>query len=854
MRAWILICGLFFITDAYSQPRKNVKVIGVLIDSVTNKALSKSDVVIKNSGRSISLQTDSKGNFATELNYFTTSEIAIDVNNYELEVVNNYNVNAGVVDLGRLILTAKSTVLNEVLIKGKRRYRDTTKIDLSGEKFDRAVMVDDLFSTHGFSKDVDGKLRYNGKVIGNLLVNGRDFFGKNNMDIYKLLPALTLKGIEVLETNIDSVTNTTLLRPTIDVDLKLKDQYTNGGFGSVIGGMGTGNRYIGGTGLYGYRDKKQLSVSLGSNNINIRNIPLTEPAISFSANGNNVRSEIADLTYNNAVSKKLDIDFMARGKIDNGLISSISERHDVLINQYSKTQNDANTESVSIPESRFKLSYKIDSLNLVQFVQTFNYSKTNSSNVTSYLIQSEGLNYASRLTKQQDSYSNGISTTLSYRRAFHSKKGRNLNISLGYLTSKNNTNETDSVYNFLLSGIKTYYIKSYRLVNNNLANINLNFTEPLNENSYLALSAAYKNDRLNYRPEVSSDSLLALLTTPVQVLNHYLQTGTQFHQVLKKISLDATVLLLYNKRENRETNTTTGVSFFNVGFDSKADYHIDKDHDVSFIYNASTRYPEKNEMINVNASYDLISQIGNNLQLKPEVKNSLKLNFDSRNEKWGGFNIIGGVDFYSSKIATTINFETGKPQTMYYDNIGNVFSAQLAFGLYKNASQNFSFNYNNSVTYQQQPIVVNKQKNMNSSWSFNQVVTTTKNIIKNVLTVSPIITSTFTKFHFESSTINVVTASYSDRVSLSVAKFKLDVLPLVNYSRSVNSLTSLSMNASLSRPVFKTGLVWLQGYDLFNSFKYNNNFGNAAYVQTVKYSNVSRYFIVGFNLKFNNIK
>ena len=845
-----------FVNCAYGQSQKLLTIQGKLVDSINNKPILKLNVDIGITVNSkIRVITDNQGDFTTRLNT-DVKEVVISVDGYKIRriKVEHSNSTHDTISLGSILISKKSIELDEVIVKAKGRYRDTTWIDLSQQSFQRSVMVDDVFSTNGFFKDASGQLYYKGKLIGNLTVNGRDFFGKNNMDIYKLLPALTLKGIEVLETNIDSVTNTSLLRPTIDVNLKLKEQYNSGGFGNVIGGIGTNNRYIGGTGLYGYRNKKQLSFSLGSNNINIRNVPLTQPPISFSANGNNVRSEIADLTYSNIVGKKLDIDFMARGKLDNGLVSSVSERHDVLINQYSKTESNANSETVSIPESRLKLSYKIDSLNSVQLTQTFNYNKTNSSNVTSYSIQSNGSNDASRLTKQQNNYSDGISTTLLYNRAFHSKKGRNLNITLGYLTNNNNTNETDSVYNFLSAGIKTYYIKSYRDVNSNLATINMNFTEPLNENSYLTLSALYKNDRLNYRPEVNSDSLIAVLTTPVQVLNHYLQTGTQFHQVFKKISVDATVSLLYNKRENREANTATGVSFFNVGFDSKTDYRIDKNHDVSFTYNASTRYPEKNEMINVNASYDLISQIGNNLQLRPEVKNSLKLNFDSRNEKWGGFNIIGSVDFYSSKIATTINFEPGKPQTVYYDNIGNVFSAQLAFGLHKNSSQTFSFNYNNSITYQQQPIVVNKQKTMNSNWSFNQVVTITKSVIKDVLTVSPIITSTFTGFNFESSAINVISASYSDQVSLSLAKFKLDASPLVNYNHSVNSLTSFSMNASLSRPVFKTGLLWLQAYDLFNSFKYNNNFGNAAFVQIVKYSNVSRYFIVGFNLKFNNIK
>lgn len=63
------------------------------------------------------------------------------------------------------------------------------------------------------------------------------------------------------------------------------------------------------------------------------------------------------------------------------------------------------------------------------------------------------------------------------------------------------------------------------------------------------------------------------------------------------------------------------------------------------------------------------------------------------------------------------------------------------------------------------------------------------------------------------------------------------------------------MNGAIKRSLFNDyAIIWLQGYDLFNSFKYNNNLLGSSYAGTVKYSNVQRYFIAGLSFKFNNIK
>ena len=82
------------------------------------------------------------------------------------------------------------------------------------------------------------------------------------------MPALTISNIQITETNVDSLTNVTLLKPVIKVNLVLKDQYKKGIFGNANAGVGSSNRYLANTGLYTYKNNEQISLALNSNNLN----------------------------------------------------------------------------------------------------------------------------------------------------------------------------------------------------------------------------------------------------------------------------------------------------------------------------------------------------------------------------------------------------------------------------------------------------------------------------------------------------------------------------------------------------------------------------------------------------------
>jgi hypothetical protein len=851
----VLVLLLAFPDRALSQ---DIFITGHVVSKETNAPLDNVSIKLYNGMRIIyTTITDTAGTFKiNQKQYNQVSYIIIHGLNLADLRVDSLPQPKENYDIGVFKLSIRNIQLKNVEVRAKRRYHDTTTIDLSKQKFERAVTVNDLLSkNHGFYKDNNGQLYYKGKVVNNLVVNGSDFFGKNNMDIYKLLPALALEDIQVVETNVDSVTNTTVLRPVIKVNLRLKEKYSSGKFGNASLGIGSADRYIASTDLYIYKKREQISVGFNNNNINIPNNPYQEPAISFSPNTNSVTNHSARITYSNMLGKKIELDFSATGRIENRDFTSETERQDQVVNQFSKTFSKSASKLSGISGAKLNIKYHIDSLNTLNFTQTNSYDKTNNTDSSNYSIRYDSITNVSNLNRLKHVTNNLALTELLYTHQFASKNGRALNVKLS--TSKNDikNDERDNIFNLSNNTVQSYFVSNNRKLSENFFDINSDFNEPLGDDAYFNIYSSYKNDRLNYSSNIVSDSsFLFLNNQPGGVMNHYGKAGIKFQKTFRKISMDGSISGLIDRRTIAGNKQDTHISFFNFNADLKVDYKLSDSKSFSFIYKTLTNYPDANQIINVNNTFDLISQTSGNAYLKPETDNSFRVSY-SLKRLTSNINIDAGIDFYNSKFGMNVQAMPNTIQTTFIDNVGRATAAFVGVSVQKNISDKFYFNYNSNIAYQEQPTIINGELNINNSVALNEVFSLTREVIKNVLTISPIVTAGYTRYYYENSSINIVNLIYSDKLSFTALKFKLDLLPLINYNHGINSLTSFSMNGAIKRSLFNDyAIIWLQGYDLFNSFKYNNNLLGSSYAGTVKYSNVQRYFIAGLSFKFNNIK
>ena len=857
MRFVITCIFLLLAIKSYSQANY---VTGNIIDNETRLPIQDLNVTVFNGLKKVfQTITDDKGHFVIPLSFFTPQNYIkiTSVNYVGLKISypsdndNTLNTN---INLGTLKISALKIELKEVKIKPKERYRDTTEINFSAEKFERSVMIDDLLSRRmGFYKDRDGKLYYKGKAVSNIMVNGGDFFGKNNLDIYKNLPALILNSMEIVETDIDSVTNTTLLRSEVKINLKLKDKYKKGKFGTANLGLGTSNRYMVAADVYTYNKNEQVSFSPSSNNTNVGDNASLNPTINFSANGNNSVNSSSKFTYRNLFYKnKIELNIFAKGKLDNLVTRAESELKDESINRLSKTATFSNAKTRALEALNFVVNYDIDSLNSLRVSQIINYSNTRKIDSLGYNIQTADSLTRSLINKTRDDNSKTLSNNLYYQKRFSSKKGRQINFNFSREKSLLRVNETNLVSNYANNTVQQYFVEQNRDANKTVTLASGAFIEPLGYTSYITFSTSYKVDKFNYHSNITNDTIPGNSSNTNLFTYRYFNQAIKAHKIFNKFVLDFTFLSIFNTQSVQDKYKR---NFWYADINWGLDYQLKKGKRFSALYSRVTQYPDFDQLSGINNSFDLVSQTQGNIKLKPQINNKLALVYDLKKTDSINLSLTGNIELFTDKFGYNINTTLNQTPAGFIDNVGNSINADIGFSFTNNLTNGNNIDSRTVLTYQETPSTTNQIKEINRSIGVSQALSTNRSIIRNTLSVSPGISITYSKYYYKASVNNQFNLSYTDKFTWSAFKFELTAYPLLTYSYSIKSNFSFATNAEIKRKFLKKyAEVWLKGYDIFNSFSFNNNINGPYYVQTVKYSNLNRYFLLGISIKFNNMK
>lgn len=845
---------LFMIFYLLSASAQDTYIRGTIVQENNRPLQGITISVYKKKKISFYTLTDSLGRFAIRRDSLVNgASINITAVGFEKVELHEKEAWEKIRDLGTIQLRPATVILKQVDVKAKRGFSDTTKIDLSGQKYERSHMVNDLLSGEfGFHRDSNGQLFYNGKPVSGLKVNGEDFFGKNNLDIYRLLPALALDNIEIIESNIDDVTHTVMLRPIIKLNLKLKKEYSKGLFGNANVALGSSDRSLLTTDLYTYKDKRQISLAINRNNVNLGEAPPIEPAINFSSEGNNKTTSSTRFTYTNSLSKKVNVDFSAKGKLEERTFLSESIRKEKTINQLSELSNTSNSKLFSLSDIRLNLAYQIDSLTNLTLSQTVGYDNTKSNDSLNYKINSDISSTVSNLYKTSKIINDLSTSELQFSRVF-SKPGRILNAHLKRNTYSIKNNESDDVFISENQVEKTYIVNSIRNTFQSTTTLNFEFTEPLNSTTYLNVFAEYKKDVIHFSPTITSDTTDAIVSDFIGIINQYDKGGAKLRKSYRQFSVEVIAAGIVNLRKNNQEGTER-LKNINLDAEFNFDYKINEKKGFVASYKASPTYPEVYQLINPNYSLDLIAQDKGNLNLRPETKNSFQLAYNVKTSDIQTLKLTGSLNLFNSKFGQHIDIRPNQTQNIYIDNLGRAASAEAGISIQRGISDRSNLNYTNTFSYMEQPVMINDKLIVNNSYTFSQVFSSTRKFFKGALSISPIITSTYNKYFYENGNVDVITITYSDKIAFEIKKIQFELYPLFNYSHNVSNLTSFSANASIKKKLFKDmGTIWVQGYDIFNSFKFNNNVIGPTYSESVKYSNIKRYFLLGISFKFNNI-
>lgn len=180
-----------------------------------------------------------------------------------------------VVDLGLLKMQPESRILDEVTIRAERApvvvKKDTIEFNAASFKTKANANVEDLLKTMpGIEVETDGTIRAQGEQVQRVMVDGREFFGRDPKLATRNLPADAIDKVQVFDRKSDQSQFTGIDDGQREktINLELKQEKRNGAFGNVMAGAGTDKRFQASASINRFSKGQQLSFLGMGNNIN----------------------------------------------------------------------------------------------------------------------------------------------------------------------------------------------------------------------------------------------------------------------------------------------------------------------------------------------------------------------------------------------------------------------------------------------------------------------------------------------------------------------------------------------------------------------------------------------------------
>ncbi len=230
----------------YAQNTHDVK--GIVFDTLDNPLIAATALLLEKSDSTLIdfTRTELDGSFKFKNVAAGDHVVKFTYVGFLPLTVDATSVNGENVDLGRVEMIEIAEELMEVVIKAARapmRMRgDTIEYDISTFQVPEGSSVEDLLKRlPGIEVEQDGSILSDGKEVNRVTVDGKNFFGADPKVATQNLPAESISKVQVFDTKTeeDKITGSTGEAEDKTMNLDLKEEFKSGGFGKVVGGVGT---------------------------------------------------------------------------------------------------------------------------------------------------------------------------------------------------------------------------------------------------------------------------------------------------------------------------------------------------------------------------------------------------------------------------------------------------------------------------------------------------------------------------------------------------------------------------------------------------------------------------------------
>ncbi|RZK80237.1 MAG: TonB-dependent receptor [Pedobacter sp.] len=473
MKKILLLLLLCCAAATISYAQNNATIKGIVADAVSKKPLLRATIAVVNAlDTSLVSYTVTKDDGSFMLSRLPTTrslKLIITYVGYET-YRKDLSLKTGQLDLSTIYMDGSS--LNEIVITGERSpvvmKKDTIEFNAEAFKTRPNAAVEELLRLlPGVQVNENGEILVNGRNTSRILIDGKEFFGTNQLIALKNLDAELIDKIQVYldrENDPDRRVNEINLKNVIN--LKLKSAVKKSTIGRFAAGAGTRERYEASGILSSFRDTLQFSVMGNANNLNSTGFSRNElySMGGFNRSGTdqidggnfggrqsggltNVKSGGLNINNNYGAVLKLNLAYFFGNTIQTNQTTNLTEQsinntnENTVINSLSTDQYRRNSTSHTIGGL---LEWKPDTNTTLRYRPNLSFSP-GKTDYSSLLDQSKLM--VGRLSETEGrnnnkSYSDAFSHNLNFYRRF--KKGRSLSIDN---TLTWNESGTDS-YNF----------------------------------------------------------------------------------------------------------------------------------------------------------------------------------------------------------------------------------------------------------------------------------------------------------------------------------------------------------------------------------------------------------------------
>lgn len=261
---WYMLLFFLYASTLYSQSEKSIE--GKLTDESGETVTSASVLLKSTSGEIVTYAiSDIDGSFVLTTTSLGTHILEVSHISYALHSEAIELTETEDTYLFQIALQSKSNNLDEVVIQGRRaaarQKGDTLSYNLDAFTTGSEQKLKDIIEKlPGLEIDENGRIKSEGKVIGNLLVDGKPFFGDNHKIATDNLNAEMIGGIDLLN-NYETFDAVKEIEGSIEtaLNIQIKEEYKGKPLGNIEAYGAYKERYRLHTNLFSFGKTHNLS-------------------------------------------------------------------------------------------------------------------------------------------------------------------------------------------------------------------------------------------------------------------------------------------------------------------------------------------------------------------------------------------------------------------------------------------------------------------------------------------------------------------------------------------------------------------------------------------------------------------